>query len=381
MALTNRRSSSSGTERASFRLDDDAAVLHLHGEWTLPQFAKLQPALDKGRAGHRARRIDLTAVERMDSAGALLVADLLHRNQLDLDALAGAAPEQRALLEATLATLKQPAVHEPGRRWTDLFAHVGEASVELLKQVQRLLGFIGQIVAILPGVVIRPRRWRPTSVVHHMEQTGLDALPIVALLSFMVGAVITFLGAVVLREFGASIFAVELVSFSFLREFGVLLTAILLAGRTASAFTAQIGAMKSREEIDAIRTLGMNPIEVLVVPRLIALLLVFPLLTFVAMATGILGGLVICASSLDISPAMFLARFQDTFQMRHFAVGMIKAPVFALVIGLIGCLEGFKVAGSAESVGQRTTSSVVQAIFLVILLDAVFALLFQELGM
>ena len=382
MPLT-QRSDLTTDSPAGYRIDEhgDGNRLRLHGEWTLPQFARLQPGLQRDRRVRDARQIDLTDVARLDSAGALLVAQVLHQGKLDVDALLGAGSEQRALVDATLATLKQPVLHEPGRRWTDVLVHVGEASVEIYQQTRRLLGFIGMVVATLPAVIVHPRRWRPTSVVHHMEQTGLDALPIIALLSFMVGAVITFLGAVVLREFGASVFAVELVSFSFLREFGVLLTAILLAGRTASAFTAQIGAMKSREEIDAIRTLGLDPIEVLVVPRLIALLVVFPLLTFVAMAAGILGGLIICAVSLDISPAMFLARFQDTFQLRHFAVGMIKAPVFALVIGLIGCLEGFKVAGSAESVGQRTTSSVVQAIFLVILLDAMFALLFQELGM
>lgn len=367
---------------ADFRIEEGTpSVLHATGDWTLDRFARLQPRLDGARAVARIGRIDLAGAGRVDSAGALLLARVLHRNGLDMAVVTGASEAQHALLAAALATLRQPVAHPRPPHWSDLFAHAGQATLELLAQGRRLLGFIGEVLSVLPGVVLRPRRWRPVSVLHHIEQTGVDALPIVALLSFMVGAVITFLGAVVLRDFGASVFAVELVSFSFLREFGVLLAAILLAGRTASAFTAQIGAMKAREEIDAIRTLGMDPIEVLVLPRLLALLLVVPLLTFVAMAAGILGGLVICATTLDISPAMFLSRFQDTFELRHFAVGITKAPVFAAVIGLIGCLEGFKVQGSAESVGQRTTSSVVQSIFLVILLDAVFALVFQELGL
>lgn len=360
-------------------LDEHGNRLQLSGEWTLARFAQLQPQAARLARRASGRRLDLSGIRRLDSAGALLIATLLQQGDLAPDDIDGASAEQQALIRATLATLR-PVSHPPLRRWGDFLHRVGQASVELLDQARRLLGFVGQVTATLPGALLRPRRWRLTSLVHHLEQVGLDALPIIALLTFMVGAVITFLGAVVLRDFGASVFAVELVSYSFLREFGVLLTAILLAGRTASAFTAQIGAMKSREEIDAIRTLGMDPVQVLVIPRLMALLVALPLLTFVAMVCGILGGLVICATSLEISPAMFLARFQDTFDSRHFVVGMIKAPIFALVIGLIGCLEGFKVSGSAESVGQRTTSSVVQAIFMVILLDAVFALVFQELG-
>ncbi len=355
-------------------------IARLRGAWTLSAFARLQPALDGHRQVATVRGIDLGAVERLDSAGALLVARLLKRNDLDLDALVQASDEQRALVAATRATLDQKVAHARPKHWTDLFERVGRGTRALLDEGRRMLGFIGVVAVRFPAVMFQPSRWRITSIVSHAEQTGVDALPIVALLSFMVGAVITFLGATVLQDFGASVFAVELVSFSFLREFGVLLTAILLAGRTASAFTAQIGAMNAREEIDAIRTLGMDPIDILVLPRLLALLVVLPLLTCVAMAAGIVGGLVICATSLDISSAMFVARLQDTFEFRHFLVGIIKAPVFAMVIGIIGCLQGFEVGGSAESVGRHTTTSVVQAIFLVILLDAVFALIFQTVG-
>src|SRR4029078_4866185 len=199
----------------------------------------------------------------------------------------------------------------------------------------------------LGGILIGRRRLRLTSTVFHMEQTGLDAVPIVALLSFLVGAVVAFLGATVLRDFGTQTYTVELVGYSILREFGVLLTAILLAGRSGSAFTAQIGSMKSREEIDAIRTLGMDPVEVLVLPRALALLISMPMLTFIAMLAGIFGGAIVCVFSLDISPGMFLQRLHDTASVPHFWVGMSTAPVFAFLIAAIGCLEGFKVSGSA----------------------------------
>ena len=219
-----------------------------------------------------------------------------------------------------------------------------------------------------------------TSLVAHLQQSGLNAVPIVALLTFLVGAVVAFLGATVLADFGASIYTVDLVAFSFLREFGVLLTAILMAGRTASAFTAQIGSMKANEEIDAIRTLGLSPMELLVLPRVFALLIALPILTFIAMLSGILGGAVVCALSLDISPAMYLAMLQENIALKHFLVGMAKAPLFAFLIAVIGCLEGFKVTGSAQSVGERTTSSVVQSIFVVIVLDALAALFLMEMG-
>jgi len=205
-------------------------------------------------------------------------------------------------------------------------------------------------------------------------------VPIVALLTFMVGAVIAFLGATVLDAFGASIYTVDLVAFAFLREFAVLLTAILMAGRTASAFTAQIGSMKANEEIDAIRALGMNPVDLLVLPRVLALLISLPALTFIAMIAGITGGAIVCALSLDISPSMFLSILHQNLEARHFLLGMAKAPIFAFLIAIVGCLEGFKVSGSAQSVGEHTTSAVVQCIFIVILVDAVAALFYMEMG-
>jgi phospholipid/cholesterol/gamma-HCH transport system permease protein len=261
-----------------------------------------------------------------------------------------------------------------------VLARIGRAVDILWLDTRALLGFIGLILETLVRILPHPKRWRMTSVVAHVEQTGLNAAPIVGLLTFLVGAVVAFLGATVLASFGATIFTVDLVAFSFLREFAVLLTAILMAGRTASAFTAQIGSMKANEEIDAIRTLGLDPVEMLVLPRVVALLISLPLLTFLAMLCGIVGGGVVCAVALDISPAMFLSLLQSDIGVQHFLVGLVKAPFFAFLIAAIGCLEGFKVSGSAESVGAHTTSSVVQSIFVVIVMDAAAALFFMEMG-
>jgi phospholipid/cholesterol/gamma-HCH transport system permease protein len=257
---------------------------------------------------------------------------------------------------------------------------LGFAVADNWKEIVALISFLGENLSKFVRMVREPRRFRATATVAQMEQVGLDAVPLVALLSFLVGAVIAFLGSNILADFGATIYVVELVNIAFLREFGVLLTSIVLAGRTASAFTAQIGAMVSREEVDAMRTLGLDPVDVLVIPRLLALLVMLPLLSFIADVAGLLGGMTVGAYALDIPPQAYFARMQDTMQLRHFLVGLSKAPVFALVIGLIGCLEGLQVQGTAQSVGERTTSSVVQTISLVIVLDAIAAIWFMQVG-
>ncbi len=329
--------------------------------------------------------IDLNGVDQLDTAGAALLADLLGATRLrDLaHETPHWPPARRALLETVGTALNEyqrQAQPRPHNTLSLLLERIGVATDNFYQQALQLLGFIGLTLETLARGLLRPRRWRMTSLVAHVEQIGLDAVPIVALLSFLVGAVVAFLGATVLADFGASIYTVDLVSISFLREFGVLLTAILLAGRTASAFTAQIGSMKSREEIDAIRTLGLDPMELLVLPRVLALLISLPLLSFLAMLAGILGGAMVCIFALDITPAMFLSMLRADTDVRHFLVGMGKAPVFAFLIAVIGCLEGFRVTGSAQSVGEHTTSSVVQSIFVVIVIDAIAALFYMEMG-
>lgn len=351
--------------------------LRLAGGWTLDHADAIRQQL--ADAPPEATTVDASRVERLDSLGVLQLMRFARRRDLDFSQFRF-HERHRALV----AAIEDVADDRPRRKReygvNAALERMGHSVVDNLRESTALLGFLGEVLSKMLRMVREPTRFRPTATVHHMEQVGLDAVPLVALLCYMVGAVVAFLGANVLRDFGAVIYVVELVSISFLREFGVLLTAIILAGRTASAFTAQIGAMKSREEVDAIRTLGMDPIDLLVIPRVLALVVMLPLLTFVAMVFGLLGGLTVGAYGLDIPPPQYLSRMQDTMEVRHFIVGLVKAPMFAVVIALIGCLEGLQVEGTAQSVGERTTSSVVQAISMVIVLDALAAIWFMEMN-
>ncbi len=353
------------------------AHLRLQGQWTLQHSEGISQALSS--VPREIGTIDATRLERLDSLGVLQLLRFSRRRGFEFERIAF-HDDHRNLV----AAIEDVADDRPKKKReygiAAALARLGYAVNDNAGEVRALIGFFGETLVKLLRTFREPGRFRPTATVHHMEQVGLDAVPLVALLSYLVGAVIAFLGSNILRDFGATIYVVELVSIAFLREFGVLLTAIILAGRTASAFTAQIGAMKSREEIDAIRTLGMDPVDLLVIPRVLSLLVMLPLLTFIAMIFGLLGGLTVGAYGLDIPPTQYLARMHDTMELRHFVVGMVKAPFFALVIALIGCLEGLQVEGTAESVGQRTTSSVVQTISLVIVLDALAAIWFMEMG-
>ena len=388
LGMTPSTLSAPVTSPGNLRLDTSnaPAQLWISGDWTLAHYSQLKRQADAllGSLGD-ATRVDMSALGALDTAGASLLVELLGAQRLRL--LAVQAPDlpesSRALMQTIQSALSdycQPLKDPEEAVGTQLLARIGLAVEVIWKDTLQLLGFIGLILQTFVTTLFRPKRWRTTSVVAHIEQIGLDAAPIVALLTFMVGAVVAFLGATVLKAFGATIFTVDLIGFSFLREFAVLLTAILLAGRTASAFTAQIGSMKANEELDALQTLGLSPTELLVLPRVMALLISLPMLTFLAMICGIVGGGVVCALSLGISPAMFLSLMQADIGVQHFLVGIVKAPIFAFFIAAIGCLEGFKVQGSAESVGAHTTSSVVQSIFVVIVLDAVAAMFFMEIG-
>jgi phospholipid/cholesterol/gamma-HCH transport system permease protein len=352
------------------------------GDWTLDHYASLRKEVARVRARRRGGEpVSLDGLGELDTAGAGLLSELLGAKdvaRLQTDAL---RPEKLALLQTVAQATDRAASPppRPGFGLRDELAHIGRTMEAVWLNQRTLLGFLGITLQTLASTIWRPRRWRLTSLVVQMEQTGLDALPIVALLTFMVGAVVAFLGATVLADFGATVYTVNLVGFSFMREFGVLLAAILLAGRTGSAFAAQIGSMKANEEIDAIRTLGLDPVEVLVLPRVLAMMITLPLLTFVGVISGLVGGLVVCAMALDITPLQYVSILQRDIELIHFLVGMSKAPVFAFVIAVIGCMEGFKVSGSAQSVGEHTTSSVVQSIFLVIMLDALAALFFMQM--
>ncbi|BCX65440.1 MULTISPECIES: ABC transporter permease [Pseudomonas] len=379
----------SNTVAGNARLDTSHTPpqIRVTGDWTLAHYADLKRLSEKLEGQYDdSTRIDLNGLGALDTAGASLLVELLGSERLSRSAEhpdCTLSSADRALLQTIYRSLtdfcvpiKEPEISVG----IQLLTRIGRAVEVVWQDTLQLLGFVGLILETIVRGLFRPKCWRVTPMVAHIEQTGLDAAPIVALLTFLVGAVVAFLGATVLANFGATVFTVHLVAFSFLREFAVLLTAILMAGRTASAFTAQIGSMKANEEIDAIRTLGLDPMELLVVPRVLALLVALPMLTFLAMVSGIVGGALVCAVSLDISPAMFLSLLQSNIGVQHFLVGIIKAPVFAFLIAAIGCLEGFKVSGSAESVGAHTTSAVVQSIFVVIVLDAVAALFFMEIS-
>lgn len=364
--------------------DAGGARLALAGDWTLPHYPALQQrATELGGSIDAAVALDISRLGALDTSGAFVIAEMLGSARTQALAQDEALPPaRRALLKTVGDAIDTYCTGVKRRRdagFVVTLERIGRAMHGFWRQTAKLLAFIGITLQGFLATVWRPHRWRVTSLVSHIEQTGLDAVPILALLSFMVGCVVAFLGSTALANYGATVFTVDLIGFAFLREFGVLLTAILLAGRTASAFTAQIGSMKAREEIDAIRTLGLDPVELLVLPRVLALLIALPLLTFIAMVSGIVGGAVVCMAVLKMSPSMFLTMFQADMSLTQFLVGMAKAPVFAFMIAVIGCMEGFKVAGSAQSVGEHTTSAVVQSIFVVILLDALAALFYMEM--
>lgn len=364
--------------------------LNFVGDWTLEHYHLLKQQLnilvEHQNLISAETKIDLTGLTRLDTVGCQLLIDHIGEDHWQAwlaqpnDRIAEA---RRQLLLTVMAALKEDgsvATPRQSSLLADSLASIGQKFSELSAHSLQLIAFIGLSLSVLLRVLYQPKRWRITSFFAHLEQTGFNALPIVALLTFLIGAVVAFLGATLLTKFGANIYTVHLVAFSFLREFGPLLAAIIIAGRTASAFTAQIGSMRSHEEIDAIRVLGLNAIELLVIPRLLALLVALPILTFVAMMSGILGGMLVAQATLDISSTMFLSVLQQNVGLHHFWVGMAKAPFFAFIIVMISCLEGFKVSGSAQSVGEHTTASVVQSIFMVIVIDAIFAVVCMEMG-
>lgn len=375
-----------GQAQAWLDVSDDASSLTLRpqGDWVVQHAQILDKALQGlDTIGRRAATFDLSHLDRLDTAGAWLIyrtARSFERAGVEVTT-AGATPAQSTLLNA-VAKSDRPIKIEPreGNLLTNLIVRMGEGLDEGARTGRDLVAFLGLILETLGKTILNPFRMRMTSTVYHMEQAGLNAVPIVSLISFLIGAVLAFQGSEQLRRFGGEIFTVNLVAVSFLREIGILLTAIMVAGRSGSAFTAQIGSMKLREEIDAMRTLGLDPMDVLVLPRVIALLVMMPVLGFIAAIMGLLGGGLVVWSELGMSPGMFIERLHASVEFWDAMVAFIKAPVFGLAIAMIGCFEGMKVEGSAESVGQRTTASVVEGIFTVIVLDALFSILFVKLG-
>jgi phospholipid/cholesterol/gamma-HCH transport system permease protein len=357
------------------------------GAWTLKALERLDEqcrGLIAGLASDGGPvRIALDRLSALDTAGAWL----LHRLGRELGGRGYAVgfaglrqPYASLLAEVQRVDAKRAREQPPANPFLRIIAELGEGTVEAYAEGRRLLSFFGQTALTLGRVFVQPRRLRLVSLVHHLEQTCLNALPIVGLISFLIGIVLAYQGADQLRFFGAEIYTINLLGVSVLREIGILLTAIVVAGRSGSAFTAQIGTMKVNEEVDAMRTLGLDPFEVLVLPRLIALMIALPLLAFFADIMALFGGGLMCVFALGIPAAQFVSQLDYAITPMMFWVGMIKAPVFAFVIAMVGCYEGLSVSGSAESVGRLTTQSVVLGIFLVIVLDALFSVLFSYLG-
>jgi phospholipid/cholesterol/gamma-HCH transport system permease protein len=375
-----------GQAQAWLDVSQDASTLTLRpqGDWVVRNAEALDKALSAiDTVGRRAATFDLSHLDKLDTAGAWLIyrtARALERAGAQVTT-AGATAAQSTLLNA-VAKSDKPAKVEPhvGNVLVNLVVRMGSALDEGARTGRDLVAFLGLVIETLGKTILRPMSMRATSTVYHMEQAGLNAVPIVSLISFLIGAVLAFQGSEQLRRFGGEIFTVNLVAVSFLREIGILLTAIMVAGRSGSAFTAQIGSMKLREEIDAMRTLGLDPMDVLVLPRVIALLIMMPVLGFIAAMMGLLGGGLVVWTELGMSPAMYIERLHEAADFSDAGVAFIKAPVFGLAIAMIGCFEGLKVEGSAESVGQRTTASVVEGIFTVIVLDALFSIMFVKLG-
>ena len=364
----------------------DEGTLYLQGKWVLANYHALIHELSHfTQTESTYQSVDFSALDTIDTAGAEQLCNLLTAEKLNerLDSAISLVPEREALLRTVAQALKnegEPVALEKHSTLGDFLASVGLSSKRFWNEFIELSSFVGLTLETLFFNMLRPSRWRVTSIVAQIEEIAINAVPIISLLTFLVGAVVAFLGATILSDFGATIYTVDLVGYSFLREFAVLLTAILMAGRTASAFTAQIGSMKANEEIDALRAQGLNPMLILVIPRILAMLVAMPILTFVGMIAGIFGGLLVCYWTLGISPTLFLDTLQADVAVRNLFVGMSKAPIFAFLIAVIGCQQGFKVTGSAQSVGERTTTAVVHSIFIVILIDALAALYFMEMG-
>ncbi len=361
----------------------EASVLTAGGNWRIANVGYLDRKLARMVVPGDRVVLDLSSLQALDTAGAWLLyraLKLFEAQRKDIE-LRGARDEHWAMLNEVAANDRPCQICPPQvNTLLRITGQVGCFCVETAKAMGNFIAFFGALVAATMRVLPRPWRLRWTSLVYQMEQVGFNALPIVGLIAFLIGVVLAYQGAVQLQRLGAEVFVIDMIAISVLREIGILLTAIVVAGRSGSAFTAQIGSMKANEEVDAMRTLGMDPMDVLVLPRVLALIIMLPLLAFFADMMGLLGGGLVAWIVLDISPAMFVERLHEAVGMWNFLVGIIKAPFFAGAIALVGCYEGLQVEGSAESVGSHTTRAVVQAIFLVIALDALFSIFFSVIG-
>lgn len=351
----------------------DGTTVRVSGRWTLAALGPVPPAVPSGT---RAGALVCTDLEALDTAGALA----LYRLATALGVAPSGLKDEFAALYAQVASLAvTPPAERPPRNG---FLHrLGFRTVGGLGETGRFLGFVGELAATMASSLARPSRLRWAQMMGVFETAGWGALPILGLLSFLIGVVIAYQAGVQLRDFGANIFIVDLIGISVLREFGPLLAAIIVAGRTGSAFTAEIGTMKVTDEIDALRTIGVSPMEFLALPKVLALVIVLPLLTVFANVFGVAGGMVMAQSMLEVGFYDFVDRFAEAVDLSDLLTGVGKAPVFALLIASVGCHQGFQVGTSADSVGRHVTTSVVQSIFLIIVADAGFSVVFNMAGL
>lgn len=362
-------------------IQQDGNIVRCSGAWVLKSISRLEKKIDAlSWPSTKAIQFDVSAIEAMDTAGAWL----LHRTMSRMEArgcaitLLGQQAKHETLLKLVKPSDTDSKSNTVIRRFSVL-EQLGKLIWPHVTQLRDMLAFLGETILVMIRAIKQPARicWR--SILYNLQHAGYNALPIVGLLAFLMGVVISFQGAGQLQRYGANIFIVDLVGLSILRELAPLMTAIIVAGRSGSAFAAQIGTMKVTEEIDALRTIGIAPMELLVLPKVIALIIALPLLTVYADIMGVFGGMVMAQSQLDVSFADFLDRFDDAIKLSAFIAGIGKAPVFAAIIAIVGCFQGFKVGNRSESVGTQTTLSVVQSIFLIIVADAIFSVLFSWL--
>ena len=358
----------------------------LTGNWTSGHARLIEKLIEElpAQAGDddtRLIRLDLAAIDDLDTVGALVISRLQHDAGSDGFRVetTGAASAHDILLREVGKNYSEPVNATPRSGSLDLFVDVGEAVVNVWRDFVKGTSFLGEVMVAMGHAIVHPKRFRGPSLINQIEQIAFRGAPIIMLISFLVGCIVAQQGIFQLQRFGATPFVVNLVGILILRELAVLLTSIMVAGRSGSAFTAEIGSMKMREEIDALRVMGLDPVAVLIVPRILALLIALPLLTFISSIAGLAGAGLVSWIYGGITPETFIARLQSVITAKHFSAGLIKAPFMALMIGLIASLEGLAVKGSAESLGQQVTSSVVKAIFMVIVVDGLFAMFFAAI--
>jgi phospholipid/cholesterol/gamma-HCH transport system permease protein len=356
------------------------------GSWTAgfaPALEQMVGEAEKLTGSRPDILIDVSRVSKLDTFGAWLIERL--RRSLTHGGvepkIAGLSANYAGLVDEVRRVKAEPAVEPGSAGVAGMLDRVGRSVVGAVTTVLGLIDMLGAVLSASGRVMVRPRSFRLTSTVHHLEQVCWRAVPIVLLITFLIGCIISQQGIFHFRRFGADIFVVDMLGVLVLREIGVLLVAIMVAGRSGSAYTAELGSMKMREEIDALRTMGFDPVEVLILPRMLALVIALPILAFLGAIAALWGGGLVAWLYGGVDPEAFLIRLRDAISIDHFTVGMIKAPVMAAVIGIVACVEGLAVEGSAESLGQHTTSSVVQGIFFVIVMDGVFAIFFASIGM